>query len=129
MHFVLEYSDNIDRDTLAPQALFAALHERALATGLFPLKGIRSRAYACRDYRLADGNPAHMFVHLTALIGSGRSEQEKEAAARALFEVYEGHFAPCFERRGVALSFEMKELEPVLKYNRNNIEQYLEATS
>lgn len=128
MHFVLEYSDNIDRETLAPQALFAALHDCALASGLFPLKGIRSRAYACHDYRLADGKPEHMFVHLTALVGSGRSEEEREAAARALFGVYERHFAPCFEHRGVALSFEMKELEPVLKYNRNNIEQYLEAT-
>jgi 5-carboxymethyl-2-hydroxymuconate isomerase len=129
MHFVLEYSDNIERDVLASQELFSALHDCALATRLFPLKGIRSRAYACRDYRMADGDPAHMFVHLTVLIGSGRSMEEREAASRALFEVYEQHFAPCFEQRGVALSFEMRELEPVLKYNRNNIEEYLETTS
>jgi 5-carboxymethyl-2-hydroxymuconate isomerase len=127
MHFVLEYSDNIDSETLALPALFRALHDGARGTGLFPLKGIRSRAYACHDYRIADGNPAHMFVHLTALIGHGRSDAEKSAAAQALYAVYEGHFAPCFATRGVALSFEMKELEPVLKYNRNNIQDYLEV--
>lgn len=129
MHFVLEYSDNIEREALAVQDLFSALHDCAMETRLFPLKGIRSRAYACSDYRMADGNPAHMFVHLTVLIGSGRSMEEKEAAAKALFGVYEQHFAPCFDQRGVALSFEMRELEPVLKYNRNNIEQYLETRS
>lgn len=127
MHFVLEYSDNIDSDTLALQELFATLHDCALSTGLFPLKGIRSRAYACHDYRVGDGNPEHMFVHLTALIGSGRSAEEKSLAAEAFFAVYERHFAPCFDTRGVAMSFEMKELEPVLKYNKNNIQDYLEA--
>ena len=129
MHFVLEYSDNIAGDTLALQTLFAALHECAVGTGLFPLKGIRSRAYACHDFRMADGNPEHMFVHLTALIGSGRSPEEKSAAAQALYAVYEAHFAPSFSQRGVALSFEMKELEPVLKYNRNNIQDYLDSST
>ncbi len=127
MHFVLEYSDNIDSDTLALQGLFRALHEGALGTGLFALKGIRSRAYACHDYRMADGNPSHMFVHLTALIGHGRSAEEKARAAQVLYEIYERHFDPCFDSRGVALSFELKELEPVLKYNRNNIQDYLEV--
>ncbi|MFV0275894.1 MAG: 5-carboxymethyl-2-hydroxymuconate Delta-isomerase [Parahaliea sp.] len=125
MHFVLEYSDNISREELALPALFEKLHDSALGTGLFPLKGIRSRAYTCHDYRIADGNPGHLFVHLTALIGSGRSMAEKESAAHALFQVYEAHFADSFETRGVAMSFEMKELEPVLKYNRNNIQEYL----
>ena len=127
MHFILEYSDNIDSATLSLPELFRTLHEGARDTGLFPLKGIRSRAYVCHHYRIADGNPAHMFVHLTALIGGGRSEAEKASAAQALFAIYENHFAPCFESRGVALSFELKELEPVLKYNRNNIQDYLEA--
>ena len=66
-----------------------------------------------------------MFVHLTFLVGSGRTLEQRETAARALFEVYQGHFEPCFARRGVALSFEMKELEPVTKYNKNNIAEYL----
>ncbi|HPE58710.1 MAG TPA: 5-carboxymethyl-2-hydroxymuconate Delta-isomerase [Thiolinea sp.] len=124
-HFVLEYSDNIDAETLALQNLFASLHQAAADTGLFPLKGVRSRAYACHDYRMADGNPAHLFVHLTVLLGAGRSMEAREQAARAFFDVLSGHFDACFAQRGVALSFEMKELEPVLKYNRNNIQDYL----
>tara|TARA_R110000824_G_scaffold288508_6_gene476901 strand:- start:1789 stop:2172 length:384 start_codon:yes stop_codon:yes gene_type:complete len=125
-HFVLEYSDNIDKDTLAVQTLFANLHQAALDTGLFPYKGIRSRAYASHDYRMADGNPEHIFVHLSVLLGAGRSLQERELAARSFFSVLEKHFSSSFEQRGVALSFEMKELEPILKFNKNNIQDFLE---
>lgn len=124
-HFVLEYSANIPAETLNFQMLFANLHQAAVETGLFPLKGIRSRAYACQDYRVADGNPEHIFVHLTVLLGAGRSLEEREGAAKSFFKVLETHFASCFAERGVAMSFEMKELEPVLKYNKNNIQDYL----
>ncbi|MFZ1386744.1 MAG: 5-carboxymethyl-2-hydroxymuconate Delta-isomerase [Thiolinea sp.] len=124
-HFVLEYSDNISAEILNLQTLFANLHQAAVETDLFPLKGIRSRAYACHDYRMADGNPEHIFVHLTVLLGAGRSLEERELAAKSFFKVLEAHFASCFESRGVAMSFEMKELEPVLKYNKNNLQDYL----
>ena len=76
-------------------------------------------------YRMADGNPEHMFVHLSVLLGAGRSMEERESAAQAFFEVLQSHFADSFKQRGVAMSFEMKELEPVLKYNKNNIQDYL----
>ena len=124
-HFVLEYSANIDRETLSAQTLFEKLHNAAMETGIFPLKGLRSRAHRCNDFRIADGNPAHIFVHLSVLIGAGRSEEDKANAAKLIFDVFQQHFAPCFSSRGVALSFEMKELEPTLKYNKNNIENYL----
>lgn len=124
-HFVLEYSANIAKDTLALQELFSKLHQAAQDTGLFPYKGIRSRAYACQDYRMADGNPEHVFIHLSVLLGAGRSMAERESAAQAFFEVLQNHFADLFKQRGVAMSFEMKELEPVLKYNKNNIQDYL----
>ena len=125
-HFVLEYSSNITRDRLQLQQLFEKLHTAAKETGIFPYKGIRSRAYACQDYRIADGNPEHMFLHLSVLIGAGRTDAEKDQASKAFFAVYEAHFASCFETRGVAMSFEMRELEPVYKFNKNNIQDYLD---
>jgi 5-carboxymethyl-2-hydroxymuconate isomerase len=124
-HFVLEYSDNIEPAVLAVQSLFGKLHAAARDSGIFPYKGVRSRAYACHDYRMADGNPRHMFVHLSVLIGPGRTMEEKEDVARQFFTILREHFARCFEERGVAMSFEMRELEPVLKYNANNIQDHL----
>ncbi len=126
-HFVLEYSDNIDAQTLAIQSLFEKLHTAARDSGIFPYKGVRSRGYVCHDYRMADGNPRHMFVHLSVLIGPGRTMEEKEGVAKQFFAILKQHFAKCFDERGVAMSFEMKELEPVLKYNANNIQDHLKG--
>ena len=125
-HFILEYSNNITRDRLQLQHLFEKLHSAAKDSGIFPYKGVRSRAYACQDYRIADGNPQHRFIHLGVLIGAGRTEAEKEQAAKTFFAILEDHFSNCFETRGVAMSFELKELEPVYKFNKNNIQDYLD---
>ena len=124
-HFILEYSDNIKPDSLHLQALFEKLHDAAKSTGFFPFKGIRSRAYVCHDYRIADGNPNHIFIHLQVLMGAGRTDQQRKTAADTFFKVFEEHFAFLFEDCGVAMSFELKELEPVTKCNKNNIEDYL----
>ncbi len=124
-HFVLEYSDNLGEDRESIQSLFSALHQAAKDTGLFPYKGIRSRAYCCDQYRMADGNPAHGFAHLQVLLGAGRTMEERQGAADAFFKVFTKHFAAHYDDHGMALSFEMKELEPVLKFNKNNIQDYL----
>lgn len=124
-HFVLEYSDNIAGQELALQTLFKTLHAAAEGCGLFPLKGLRSRAYPCQYYRIADGNPEHAFVHLTVLLGAGRSLEDRRRAAEDFFRLLRDHFAPLSARRGLALSLEMKELEPVLKYNFNTVQNFL----
>jgi len=124
-HFVLEYSDNLGQTRASNQALFSALHTAAQSTGLFPLKGIRSRAYCCSEYRMADGNTEHGFAHLEVKLGAGRSLEDRQAAADLFFKIYCEHFAEQIKQRGMAISFEMKELEPVLKYNKNNIQDYL----
>lgn len=124
-HFVLEYSDNLDPAQLELQTLFAALHHSAVDSGVFPLKGVRSRAYCCDCYRLADGNPAHGFVHLQVLMGAGRDQATRERVARAFFDTLKTHVSDRCSGHGLALSFELKELEPVLKYNHNTIADYL----
>lgn len=124
-HFVLEFSDNLDHSRSSIQNLFAALHQSAELTGLFPVKGIRSRAYPCRDYRLADGNPKHGFAHLEVKLGAGRSLEDRQMAAELFFKVFCDHFSDQVTQRGMAISFEMKELEPVLKFNKNNIQDHL----
>jgi len=124
-HFVLEFSDNLDHSCISIQHLFEKLHKSAESTGLFPLKGIRSRAYPCRDYRVADGNPEHGFAHLEVKLGAGRSLEDRKKAAELFFKVFCDHFSTQVAQRGMAISFEMKELESVLKFNQNNIEDHL----
>ena len=124
-HFILQYSGNLNATDETIQELFCALHKAAEDTGLFPLKGLRSRAYCCHQYRLADGNPNHGFAHLEVKLGAGRSLQQRQDVAEKIFTVFTHHFDAQMQHQGVALSFEMQELDPILKYNKNNIQDYL----
>lgn len=124
-HLILEYSDNLDQDDASIQVLFETLIKTAVDTGLFPLKGLRCRAYKCQQHRMADGNPDHGFAHLEIKLGVGRSMEERKSAADALFEVYSAHFAEQYEQHGMAISFEMRELEAILKFNNNNMQKFL----
>jgi len=124
-HFILEYSSNLDPGKLDLDALFEKLHLAAVNTTLFPLAGIRSRAHRCEHFRIADGDAKHGFVHLQVKLGAGRSEEEKQAAAKSFFEVLGSHLDPIYEHQGLAISFEMTELPVTLKYNKNNLRDYL----
>ena len=62
-HLIVEYSDNIET-RLDLDGLLDRLHEEAVASGMFPLGGIRIRAYRAERYRVADCDPANAFVHV-----------------------------------------------------------------
>lgn len=126
-HFIFEYSANLKTEALGFDELFSKLHTAAIATELFPLAGIRSRAHCCEDFRVADGNPDYGFVHLQVKLGAGRSESEKSSAAESFFAVLSEHLEPLYQQQGLAISFEMTELPTTLKYNKNNLRDYLKT--
>jgi len=121
-HFVVEYSANLDEEIRLPE-LFEKLHEAAVATGVFPIGGIRSRAVRCTEYRVADGDPGLAFVHMTLKIGHGRSLEVRREVGEKLFAVLKDHLAPVFERRYFGISFELTELHPELNFRLNNIHE------
>src|SRR6185312_8409622 len=92
-HFIVEYTDNI-KDEVNLANLFEKIHEVFIARGsIFPIGGIRSRAFELNDYRVADGAEDDAFVHATLKMGAGRSEEVKKEVCEALFEVIKEHFA------------------------------------
>ncbi|MBB6523055.1 5-carboxymethyl-2-hydroxymuconate Delta-isomerase [Pseudoteredinibacter isoporae] len=124
-HFILEYSKNLSANEIKLDELLKNLHDAAVGTGLFPLAGIRSRAHACDDYRVADGDPGFAFVHLEVRLGRGRSDEEKQTAADAIFNALSQSLDEAYQQRGLAISFEMNELPETLKFNQNNLRGYL----
>jgi len=127
-HFIMEYSANLDDDLDIP-ALFQQLNETAIATGVFPIGGIRTRAIRCEHYRIAEGDPDKTFVHLTAKVGAGREPEVLKAAADKVFETFTAFLQPVFERHYMSIGFELTELHPTLNYKQNNIHQKLAARS
>ncbi|MFK7730595.1 MAG: 5-carboxymethyl-2-hydroxymuconate isomerase [Pseudomonadales bacterium] len=124
-HFVFEYSANLDKEALAVGALFSKLHETVAASGIFPMAGMRSRAYCANDYYVANGDPNHAFVHLNFKIGTGRSEQEQDDAFKLVKGVLLEHLDKLYQSRALAISVEMSELPAKLRHNANNVREYI----
>lgn len=120
-HFIYEYSANLPADALDLPGLMEKMHDAAAASGIFPLAGMRSRAIRCEDFRVGDGNPENGFVNLSMKVGRGRDLDTRMAIGRSLFDILIEHLEPLFASRGLAVSFEMRELEEQVKFNHKNI--------
>lgn len=123
-HIVIEYSAGL-RGRLDLPALLGAVHQAALSTGVFPIGGIRTRAYEAEHYLIADGHPDNAFVHLSLKVGHGRDLETRRRACEMIFEAMCRHLAPLFETLPVGISLEMQEIDPVLTYKRNNLHEYV----
>lgn len=123
-HQIIEYSANIE-DALDIDALVGCLHEAALATGIFPLAGLRTRATRRDHYRIADGHPDNAFVHVLLRIRFGRSLADRERAAdnisQALFDFLSGLSAT----RPLAISLDIQDIDPHTNRKNNNLRTHL----
>jgi 5-carboxymethyl-2-hydroxymuconate isomerase len=123
-HLVVEYSANL-RDQFDLGSFLKAIHEAALATGVFPIGGIRTRAYEARDYVIADAHPDNAFVHISLKVGHGRDVETRKRACEAIFAVACQQLAGVFERLPLGIALEMQEIDPVLTCKKNNLHDYV----
>lgn len=127
-HFVVEYTSNLRSETDIP-AFLQRLNMTAIGLdGLFPLGGIRSRAVELEDYCIADGTRDAAFVHVTIKIGRGRTEDQKARICDALFDAVKSHFGEVFDRRPLALSLELVELNDPWTRRHNNLHKLFGST-
>ena len=123
-HFIIEYSRNLEA-RLDLQVLAQQLRDEAVATGVFPLAGIRVRLYPSDIVAIADDDPNYAFMHVQLRVGSGREESVLATAGERLFAVLSTALsavqAPCCP----ALSFEIDEIHPQLTWKQNPIRQYM----
>lgn len=117
-HLTLEYTDNLQVDV---QPLLARLHAEVVATGVINLKGIKSRAIRHTEYRIADGNPDHAFVHVNLLIREGRSIEIQKEAARRVMAVLKDTFGHRFDKGYLSLSVDIKEMREGIALTDHNI--------
>ena len=125
-HFIAEYSANIQEE-IDFQDFFSKVNTFLGSTGVFPLGGIRSRAIRMDDYVIADAKYDYAFIHMTLKVGAGRDLETRQRVAEELFTLIDAHFKPLKDKRLLAISFEMTELDPVLNFKSNNIHQFLNA--
>ena len=123
-HVIIEYSANLRGSVDFPRFL-SALRGTALATGVFPLGGIRIRAYESAHYLIADGHPDNAFVHIMLRVGHGRDLETRRRACEAIFATVTEQLGALFDRIPLGISLELQEVDPVLTYKKNNLHEYV----
>ena len=125
-HLIVEYSANLETD-LEPQALAAAIHAAALATGVFPIGGCRTRL-ARRDVCvIGDGHSDNRFIHVQARIGAGRTPEVRQQAAEHIFACLKTLTAEIFAHHPLGLTLEIVEIDPVGSLKHNNLHEIIAA--
>jgi 5-carboxymethyl-2-hydroxymuconate isomerase len=121
-HVVIEYSGNLDSE-IEPMALVRAVHAAVLAQPIFEALGVRTRAARREHFLVADGDPTHAFVAVTARIGQGRSLEQRHAASQAILAALYEAVKPIYESRGLLLSVEVGELDSPAMTRRNSLRE------
>ncbi len=123
-HVTIEYSANLDH-RLDVQAFVDAVHAAALATGVFPVGGIRTRAYATQFYRIADGHPDNAFVHVLLRVGPGRDVATRTRACESVFAAVCAALNAALAGMPLGISLEMQEIERQFAYRQNNLHDFV----
>ncbi len=80
-HLIIEYAQSLATDEQVPP-LLDAVHEAALATGLFPESHIKTRAIPLQFCRTGSGSDP--FIHAQLRIKEGRSDAQKKELSSAV---------------------------------------------
>ncbi len=123
-HILIEHSSNL-RGRLDLPRLIDTVHQAALVTGIFPIGGMRTRAYETQSYRIADGHPDNAFVHLSIRVGHGRDLATRRKACEQIFGAACDALEGLFDSIPLGLSVEMQELDPQLSFKKNNLHEYV----
>jgi 5-carboxymethyl-2-hydroxymuconate isomerase len=123
-HFTIEYSANLDA-VVDMGEVVEVVRKAAVATGIFPLGGIRVRTVRCEHYAIADGNPDLGFLDMVLRLGEGRDLATRKKAGEHIFEALSAYLDPVFAQNKFALSFDMQINDKDTSWKRNNIHEAL----
>ncbi len=126
-HLVIQYSSNLT-ETIDMQALCNQLRLTMIDTGIFPIGGIRVRAFAANHCSIADTHPENAFADMVLRIGVGRTMNENANAGEAIMTAAKHHFRGLLDAPYFALSLEIIEIDKALSWKANSIHPRLEQT-
>lgn len=124
-HLTIDYSANLESD-IDMSAFCEHLRRAAVEIDAFAMAGVRVRAIPAAHYSIADGNPRHGYIDISIRLRAGRPAEVKKAATNAIFDAARDFLAPVMASRPLALSLEMRDIDPELSPKTGTIREYLE---
>lgn len=126
-HFSIEYSANLE--AMVDMATFCDhIRRAAIGTGVFPIPGIRVRAFKADHVSIADGDPKHAFLDLSIRLRGGRPPETKSRATQEIFEAMQEFMSPALARHSIAISVEMRDIDPEFSPKAGTIRHHLKET-
>ena len=123
-HISIDYSANMeDRTDMA--ALCDHLRRAAIETGVFPMPGIRVRAFAATHVSIADGDTKHGYVDISIRLREGRDLETRQRATQTVFDAAAAFLAPAMAQHSIALSVEMRNINAALSPKTGTIRDHL----
>ena len=124
-HFQIDYSGNLE-EVVDMSGLCEAIRAKAASIDTFPMAGVRVRATRVDHYAIADGNPKHGFIDISIRLRGGRAPEVKQDATQRIFEAARDYLAPAMTSHSIALSLEMRDIDPDLSPKTGTIRDHLE---
>lgn len=125
-HFIIDYSANLE-DALDWPAFCDLLRRTAIDTGVFPMAGIRVRAFRADHVSIADGDAQHGYIDLSVRLRAGRDLDTRKRATAAIFAAAEEFLKPVMATRSLALSMEMRDIDPELSPKTGSTRDHLKG--
>ncbi|MGB1156645.1 MAG: 5-carboxymethyl-2-hydroxymuconate isomerase [Alphaproteobacteria bacterium] len=119
-HLSIQYSPQLD-DSHDMAALCHALSDAIMETALFPVAGIRVRAFRAEYESVADRHPENAFVAMQMFIGQGRTLEEQQQAGTHIYAAAEAFFADRLSEPYFMLSMEIFENQAAVSWKRNTV--------
>lgn len=123
-HLRIEYSpglaDRVDIDGLCRTA-----HKAMQQTGIFPLAGIRVRAFCADHCIVADDHPDNDFAAIYMTVGAGRATDTLQQAGRHIFAALQAYLAEPLASPHFALSLDIRVSDPELSWKDTPIHDRL----
>jgi 5-carboxymethyl-2-hydroxymuconate isomerase len=123
-HFQLEYSGNLE-NVVDMGALCEHIRRTAATIDTFPMPGIRVRALRVDHFAIADGNQKHGFIDISIRLRGGRPNEVKQDATQRIFDAVKDFLAPVLATHSIALSLEMRDIDPALSPKTGTIRDHL----
>jgi 5-carboxymethyl-2-hydroxymuconate isomerase len=125
-HLMIEMSDTV-ACSIDAAGLCDAVHQAMVESAIFPLAGIRVRAYRAEACAMADKHPENGFVAMTLSVGHGRTKEVLAAAGEQVFAAAKRNLQGWLAGPYFGLTLEIREIDPELTWKANTIRPRLLA--
>jgi len=125
-HVVVEYSANLE-PAIDIAALVREVHGAVLASGVFELGAVRTRAERRDVFVIADGDPDNGFVHVDLRIAPGRDAVTRKRVAQGVLDAVATATREVFARSGLGISVELREIDNTAALRLNNLHERMTA--